>query len=265
MEETNGKFLDTNIIFDATFELRRNRKNFLDFMKNFKYKELFVETVATLEAIEIIADTFGLITPIIRNMIFDSDWDNLDEKRRKELLSDISEEINKNESISKGNKLEFAQAEYVILSPTFLTETKENIQIILRTVPDQYMEYFRMRLEDIFEIFQAYMEDKEYNNFNSELKKLNEEKSVFNKRNSNDFKILCNLLSILQFGGQDNTWGEHHQFNNINLYGRDKEFFKNIEKFREMVESNNNSYANLNSIKKDIKNLLTIHPYQTKT
>jgi hypothetical protein len=266
MEETIGKFLDTNVVFDATFELRKNRKNFLNFMKNFKYKELLVETVVTLEAIEIIAETFGLITPIIRNVIFNSDWDNLDDKRKQAVLTEIYNKIKYDEEISKGNRSDFALAEYNVLFPSFLMETKENIQILLRTLPDQYTEHFRMRLEDMFEIFQAYMEDADYNNFNSELKRLNVDKTIFKEKDSNDFKILCSLLSILQFGGQDNTYGEHHEFSNINLYGRDSDFFKNIENFKKIIETNtDNSYINLDHIKEDLKHLLPLHPYQTKT
>ncbi len=262
MEKSTGKFLDTNVVFDATFELRSNRKNFLKFMKDFKYKDLFVETVVTLEAIEIIYTTFELITPLIRNIIFNSDWDNLNDKKRQELLSDISNKIDNDVEISKNNRTEFAQAEYNTLFPSFLTENKENIQVILRIVPDQYTEHFRMRLEDLFEIFQAHMSDIDYSDFNSELKKLNDNKTTFDIKDSIDFKILCSLLSILQFGGQDNTYGEHHEFNNVNLYSRDSKFLTNVEKFKKLIEATtNSSYINISQIKQDASNLSAAHPY----
>ena len=265
MDSSIGNFLDTNVVFDGTFEYRLNRKNFLKFLKGFNYKQLCIETVVSLEAVEVICETFQLITPIIRNAIFNSDWDNLDDKKRGILLSEISNNIDTDKEIINYRRLEFAQEAYKQFFPLCLTETKNDIQVLLRTIPDAYAANFRVKLDTLFEILQSYMEDKEYNNYNSTLRKINDDERVFIGRDTNDFKILCSLLSILQFGAHDFDYGEYHSFNNIKFYGRDKDFLTNLQKFKNLIEKSKDSSNHTDLVKKDINNFELIHPYLSNT
>lgn len=82
---TEGKFIDTNIAFDAVYLNRKRHKRTLDFLSDFKRRWVKLSRRVVVEIEEILAESFALLPAKVRDYIKHLErtkhgWDKLDSR-----------------------------------------------------------------------------------------------------------------------------------------------------------------------------------------
>jgi hypothetical protein len=230
---TDGKFLDTNVVFDIIYSERKRHKKSLQFYQNFKNLELRVSGKVLIEIGELLNSSLTALVLRIRDSIKHLElsgrrWDDLQLSQRRKVLIEFENDINNDKKLIKMNQMEFVLNGFRKLENIILKYNFEEIQEALLSVADDLSEEVFSKVNSLFS--PVYLDHDKVDSKQIEYSKKIDSKVISrffnNLSSSKDKDIVMELLFYLGFGAKDEN------FRQIVLYTMDSGFEKNYLNFK---------------------------------
>lgn len=236
----DGRFIDTNIVFDAIYTTRPLYSNFRKtFGNSFLLKKLCI-TLSTDTEVHIIATkSIELLSTEIYNVIRPLDWDSLDADAKDKVIKEIQNNLEANKEVKKKDLMIFVVG--ALKTMTSYLQSFNKTEIIMTLCPNLLYYYTRELQKEISEHFGIPPADGSHANYNSlksTIKKSNESCIAFELTENQDFDILSDLILLVELGARyvDNVTQD---FDIIDFYSRDGDFKKNFDEFKVYFSNKN--------------------------
>ena len=222
---TEGKFIDTNIAFDAVYQNRKRHHKALEFVSDFKSRQVKLSHRVILEIEEILAESFSLLAVKVRDYIKHLErarhgWNNLDAGERAKSLIEIEKMLSNDKEIIKKNKVTFILNAFNNMANALMNMSFEEIQEDLLYLASDNGKNVMFRIISLFPIVEYNRDIDDAMN----LRKAIEEGAIRKFFNENghgqDKEILSELIVILAFGSKQELFSE------IDFYTCDTDFVK---------------------------------------
>ena len=228
-----GKFIDTNIIFDALYAARPLYSNFHRiFGTEFLLHQLNVTISTSTEAHGIATRSAGILSLELYNSIRPLDWDNLKADEKEATLKELRKNLEANEDIKNKKLTVFVVDALKVITPNLLNLSKN--EIILTLCPHLHYHYTRALQLNIAEHFNQPPADGSHDKYNSlitTLKDANDDCKAFKLNENQDFNILSDLVLLIKVGARYAN-NITKKFDVIRFYSRDRSFKDNFDKFK---------------------------------
>ena len=268
---TKGHFLDTGILLDAIYLGRPNHKRYETWKRKSDFGcKLQIGSMVVDEALQLAEEATQWIILPLRNRIKNEDWDNLEREDKIRILDEVLEEIRKDEDIAD-RKREFVLNLYELSKVVIQWAKKEAIysdeeselfNALFRDLQGNYTAKVRELVAVAFgtPTFADTINDERYQKYNKELFTINVKADVFKQKESYDFKILSEIMSILEFGAKYDA-ERSEPVDSIAFYHKDNKFKKNFEKLKEHLNKANIPEELSPSLKQNINAITFTFPY----
>ncbi|QRF74907.1 hypothetical protein Thermo_00400 [Thermoplasmatales archaeon] len=258
---TEGKFIDTNIAFDAVYLNRKRHKRTLDFLSDFKSRQVKLSQQVVVEIEEILAESFALLSAKVRDYIKHLEktkrgWDKLDSGERAKALVDIEKMLSNDKEIIKKNRGTFILTAFNNISNALMTMSFEEIQEDLLHLASDNGQNVMIRIISLFPTVEYKREIDDA----TDLRKAIEKGTITRFFNENghgkDKEILSELIMILAFGSKDEFYSE------IEFFTCDTDFVEIYGNYRENeCTTNDETDPHKLLLTKTLKSLSICAPY----
>lgn len=254
----SGKFVDTNVAFDAVYLNRKRHKLGIKFTSKYLTGELKMCFSVSTEAASILAQSCALLSVKVRDTLkhiynTGKNWDSMDVQTRAKILVDMENNLVLDKEIIRKNRTEFVHDAIFKLSNTLIDMSFDEIQETLSQLANDVTQIVMQKIHTLFPIVTFKKGFTEPN----EIKKEIEASSISNVFNENghgqDKDILIELMLILALGT------ESESYDKLEFYSSDASFCSLFDKYKNIEMSL--TKANNSHIPASLSNLVFIDPY----